>query len=284
MNLQNLNLLACVTHFVLAIGFLCWFIYLNNKYPNDPVKGIELSLREHVLELSAVDDNSDITAAWLSNMTTDVNVKNIQYLLVGFFVITGCFHLFYYLSGKKKDGAYNQVIQNQNNYFRWIEYSITSTIMLFIIAMTSGVKDMNIYYSILVSNLVMIMLGQTVETAVRDKKDWKTPMIGAFLLLVTNFFIIIRNLWQRLDQVNQFLTDHPNNVNVDGKTIPSWIKYMVFVMFFFYASFGFLSLYGAYTGKEYPIIEKGYIILSLVSKAQLGAFIAYGLGQRQQST
>jgi hypothetical protein len=205
-------------------------------------------------------------------------------MLVSFFFITACFHLFYYMSGKKQDGLYKKMINNKNNYLRWVEYSITATLMLLIISLTSGVKDVNVYYLIIVSNFVMISLGQTVETAVRDGKDWKIPMIGAFLLLISNFFVIIRSLWQRLDQVNTFLKEHPDNVNVDGKTIPSWIKYMVFTMFFFYSSFGFLSLYSAYTKKTYAFIEKGYIILSLVSKAQLGAFIAYGLGQRQSSS
>ena len=58
---------------------------------------------------------------------------------------------------------------------------------------------------------------------------------------------------------------------------------MIFVMFLFYASFGFISLYGAYRGNsyEYAIIERLYILFSFISKASLGIFIAIGISQRQ---
>jgi hypothetical protein len=210
-------------------------------------------------------------------------------MLIAFFVITGSFHLYYYLGNNElKEGesptwrtGYTYVIKNQNNFFRWIEYSITATLMLYVIAYTSGVKDTNVYLLLYATNIAMIALGQQVEVAVRDGGDWITPMVTSFLLLFAEFSIIARSFWQRLGQVNAFLEENPSFSN--GRRIPSWLNAMIIVLFLFFSCFGFLSLYASIRGTPYETVEKGYIILSFAAKATLGMFIAYGTSQRQQT-
>jgi len=290
-SLQDLNLYAAILHYVLAISFLSYFIYLNGQYPNTPVQGVELSLRDHSISIfkqNRCDTNlgpcdssgNQITASWVSTESGNVDIKTLQGALISFFLITGSFHLFYYLSGKKEDGVYNKVIENKNNYFRWIEYSITSTLMLYIIALTSGVKDTSIYMTLFSMNVSMIYTGQLVEVAARDGGDWKTPMILGFLLLFSEFSVIARAFWQRLDQVNSYLKNNINDPLTSGQTIPSWLNAMIIILFLFFSCFGFISLYGAYNNTPYESIEKWYLIASFGAKATLGLFISYGLGQR----
>jgi hypothetical protein len=301
-SLNSLNLSAAIMHFVLAIGFSIYFAVLNNKYPNQPIQGVELSMRDHVLELNDITDGScessdttycdssgnGIVSEWKSKVTANVDIKVIQGLLVSFFFITGSFHLFYYLgNGNPEDeptwrNGYSRAIKNSNNFYRWIEYSMTATMMLYIIAYTSGVKDTNIYLLLFATNVTMISLGQTIEVAIRDGKDWKLPMFTSFLLLIMEFVVIIRSFWQRLSQVNSFLTTSTLPSMTNGRTIPSWLNVMIIILFVFFACFGFVSLYGAYANTKYESLEKTYIILSFVAKATLGAFIAYGTAQRQQ--
>jgi len=295
-SLRHLNLYAAILHYSLAIGFSAFFISLNNQYPNnDAVEGIELSVRDHSInffqrstcipnEGPCDASGNQLTAQWISSETGKINVKTLQTMLVSFFLITGSFHLGYYLTNGEDDGtigsAYTRAIGNQNNYFRWIEYSITSTLMLYIIALTSGVKETSVYMSLFSMNVAMIYTGQLVEVAVRDGGDWKTPMILGFLLLFSEFAVIARTFWTRLDQVNNYLAAHTTNPLTNGQTIPGWLNAMIIVLFLFFSCFGFISLYGAYNNSQYESIEKAYLVASFAAKATLGGFVAYGLGQR----
>jgi hypothetical protein len=292
-SLQDLNLYAAIFHYVLAVAFSSYFLYINGKYTNTPVQGVELSLRDHTITIfkqNHCDTNlgpcdssgNQITAQWNSEQYSNVDIKVLQGALISFFLITGSFHLFYYLSGKNEDGIYNKVIENRNNYFRWIEYSITSTLMLYIIALTSGVKETNIYMTLFSINVSMIYTGQLVEVAARDGGDWKTPMILGFVLLLSEFSVIARSFWQRLSQVNSYLESNITDPLTKGQTIPSWLNAMIIILFLFFSCFGFISLYGAYNNTPYESIEKWYLIASFGAKATLGVFISYGLGQRVQ--
>jgi hypothetical protein len=275
--LKTYNLILAIIHFVLALSFKAYFSYLNNKYPNTTVQGVELSVRNHVLNI-APDNQSNIVGTWTSKREVEVPIETVQNLLMGFFLVTGAFHLYYYT---QHDGNYSKMINNGNNYVRWIEYSISSTMMLYIIAYVSGVKDANVYKSIFSMNIAMIYTGQVVEENIREGKNWYLPMAVGFMLMIAEFAIIIRDFNQRLDDVNKFTTTYPNLTN--GRSIPSWLRLMIYVLFLFFSSFGFISLYGAYSGTNYENVEKLYLLFSLLAKATLGAFIAYGTGQRQEN-
>lgn len=283
--LSTINLSAAILHFVLAISFGSYFVYLNNKYPNSPVQGIETSVREHELQYTSPDTlNATITRTWVSSEKSVFDIKNIQYLLVSFFFITGCFHLFYYFTnGSIEDkgigSVYTRVIDNKNNYFRWIEYSITATMMLYIIAYSSGVKDIEVYSLLAATNVAMIAQGQFVETAVRDGKDWVSPMLVGFLLLIFEFICIFRALQKRFAEINNYITSHP--IASNGFKVPSWLSYLGIIIFILFSSFGLISIYGAYCNVKYETVETLYIIFSFIAKATLGFFMSFGLSQRQ---
>ena len=284
MSLRQLNLSAAILHYCLAISFSVYFSHINKKYGNDPVRGVELSMRDHTVKITDTPDGDK--AVWESKETMKVDLKVIQGLLISFFFITGTFHLFYYIGNKETSNPsqpninnfYSNAIANQNNYFRWIEYSITATMMLYVIAYTSGVKDTNVYLMLFATNITMISLGQSIEVAVRDGKSWWIPMITSFLLLIAEFTVIMRSFWSRLKEVNDYLKTKPLDEN---DKIPSWLNVMIVILFVFFSCFGFVSLIGAYKHVSYEKIEKIYLILSFVSKASLASFIAYGTGQRQ---
>jgi hypothetical protein len=80
--------------------------------------------------------------------------------------------------------------------------------------------------------------------------------------------------------VDQFISSLPN---ARVGPVPQWITYMVIILFLFFSCFGFIALYQSiYPEVQYESIEKMYIILSLLSKATLGGFLAYGITWGQQ--
>jgi hypothetical protein len=198
--------------------------------------------------------------------------------LVGFFLVTAAFHLIYYTT---HDGLYTKMINTGNNYLRWVEYSISSTMMLYIIALISGVKDDNIYKSIFAMNVAMIYTGQVVEEKLQRGENWYAPMFVGFMLLMAEFGVIVRDFQSRISDIKTFSDANPSLFN--GRTIPDWVKYMIWILFIFFASFGFISLYGAYSGVEYERVEELYLLFSLLAKATLAGFIAYGTSRRQQA-
>lgn len=155
--------------------------------------------------------------------------------------------------------------------------------MIYIIALTSGVKDESFYITLFSINIAMIYMGQIVEEYIRDGKNWRIPMTLGFLLLLSEFGVIMKIFWTRLSEVNSFLDKNSDNPNIDNQKIPSWIKYMIIILFLLYSCFGFISLWSAISGVKYEYVEKVYIILSFIAKATLGIFLSYGLGQRQKN-
>lgn len=271
MSLTVLNWSASGLHALLGIFFSIYFPIINKNYPN---QGLELSIRDHVLHFTIQSDSS-ISTSWKSQVISTPSVVWIQRLVVSFFFITSLFHVYYAISPN-----YPMMVKNGNNYVRWIEYSFTSTIMLYVIAMLCNVKDANIYYLIGVCNIIMITQGQAVENAVQQGGNWILPMVSGFVLLLVTFSIIARNYIQRMNQENDFIKANPSAPYLP--TTQKWISYMMIVLFILFSCFGLVSLFGVYSGSSYQTMEIMYTVLSFLSKASLGFFVAYGSIQLQQ--
>ena len=56
-------------------------------------------------------------------------------------------------------GRYSKGLEEQRNYFRWVEYSISSSVMIVLIAQVTGVADITALISIFGVNAAMILFG-----------------------------------------------------------------------------------------------------------------------------
>ena len=295
-DLKMYNHMLTALHALLGVGFGAYFNHINKT--SDPVNfGLDFGIRRHKVDLIISNPPhtppvlADITRTWASERAGGPSVKTIEGLIILFFAVTSGFHAYYANSDN-----YATMLGNKNNYVRWIEYSISSTIMLYIIAFLSGVRDENIYQSIFALNIAMIYTGQLVEEYADEEIEilgktvpkWTLPMSLGFLLLFTEFGIIIREFNKAMDAVDRYNKKYKDTGNTVYEkfakilTIPSWIKYTVFGLFGFYSSFGLVSLYGVSTGAPYPKVERMYLLMSLLSKATLGGLVAYGLGERKK--
>jgi hypothetical protein len=149
--------------------------------------------------------------------------------------------------------------------------------MINIIALLCTVKDTNTFILLNSCNIVMIWLGQWVEERIRAGESPIIPMMASFFLLLSEFAIITREYLRHVSQIQTYIGTNPNI-----KPIPKWIPYMLIVLFIFFMSFGFVSIYQAYNPENYYDIEKIYIVLSLVAKTALGIFVAYGAAGGEQ--
>ena len=263
--LQKYNFVLFIVHIILAVIFIIYFRRVLD--PAKPVSSINLSLYDHVFKSDMTNPTGPLKV--ISEVAADVSESTIGNLIVSFFAITAAFHLFYALNPR---GVYLNAVLRGNNYFRWIEYSITATIMLFIIAILSGVKDIKSYFALLASAVAMIATGQWFETT-KGMARW-LPILVGFILLMAAFLTIWTSFRDRL-----------NDVNAAGIKLPTWLWATIIVLFIFYASFGFVPIAQIiFPGLNYRNAEKVYLTLSLTSKATLGMLVAYGFGQRAQSS
>jgi hypothetical protein len=273
MSLSSYNWTAFGVHLCLAIFFSVYFPIINEKFPQNPQLRNQMAMKDHKVVLSK-DSQNRLVLGWSSATTLSTSLTTVQGLLIAFFYITALFHLIYATSS-----IYPSLIKNNNNWLRWVEYSITSTLMIYIIALICTVKDTHTYILLGVCNITMILLGQFVEEKIKNKESALLPLSMSFFILFSEFGIIFREASNRLQQINAYVS--PNQTK--PTEFPLWIFFMVPILFLFFGCFGGVALFQSFfPDTDYESIEKIYILLSLVAKTTLGGFLAYGSAWGQQ--
>lgn len=267
-NLLIWNWVLFIIHLTLGIGLLIYF--------NVREEGSEIDFALYDIKLNYDEDQNPTATA---EEALGTNRKTVEYLIVSFFLVTAFFHLLY-ATNAFGSGAYLRAIQNNNNYFRWIEYAISASIMIVIINLISGVKSLDANILSLVGSIAVMLQGNSVETSLRrnldgyeKNKDYIIPTVTGWILLTAIFGIVVKNFFQRISEVKDA-----------GFDIPSWIPAVIFPTIFWYVSFGVVQLVQITRGGDYRKYEYTYLVLSLLSKAFLGIYLAFGLSQREDST
>ena len=154
-------------------------------------------------------------------------------------------------------GWYKRSMAQERNYWRWVEYSITSSLMIVLIAMVCGITDIAAMLAIFGVNAGMIFFGWLMEKYEKPgKPSWLSYWFGSFTGIIPWIAILI------------YLV----NPGIDGAKAPGFVYGIVASYFVFFMSFAVnMVLQYAQVGKwrDYLFGEKAYIILSLTSKSLL---------------
>jgi hypothetical protein len=209
---------------------------------------------------------------------------DLRDLLILFFGITSITHAFYLLTSFDNipliGGLYNKMIVNRNNYIRWIEYSITATIMINIVARSAGISNEDTLILINLATVAIMLQGQTIELALKEpptstkiQKLVIYNLVGWGLMLGI-FGIIISRFQQTISEIKK----------ATCANIPEFVKYVIYSQFIFYNLFGIWQLYHIFSVYDNPYydytkFEIGYTILSLFSKTILGVILGFGIDQ-----
>lgn len=175
-----------------------------------------------------------------------------------FLLLSAFFH--FLIASPLGSGRYGTELRNGRNRFRWVEYSISSTLMIVLISLVAGIVDLAAIIAISLVNVSMILFGWIMEMVNRpDGRVWWTPFwfgcvagIAPWLALVS--YIVV-------------------NVNQDGAQGPPGFVYgIIFSLFFFFNTFAinqFLQYRRVGKWSDYVYGESVYIVLSLVAKSIL---------------
>lgn len=155
---------------------------------------------------------------------------------------------------------YNKNLRRKENRARWIEYSISSSLMIFLIALVTGVMNLPALVAIFGANTMMILFGVLMESQSKPgegKTNWWPYIFGCLAGLVPWLAIIL--------QVIQ-----TERSSADG--IPGFVYGIIVSIFLAFNTFSInMVLQYKQVGrwKSYLFGESAYIFFSLVAKALL---------------
>ncbi len=147
------------------------------------------------------------------------------------------------------------------NRFRWVEYSLSATLMVLLIASYSGITDIAAVMAIAGANIAMILFGWLQER-MNPPGRTSTTMLPFWFGTIAGVVPWVA-IW----------------VNIIGAdTVPGFVYGIVIAELVFFFSFGlnqWLQYRGIGRWRDYAFGEKAYLVLSLAAKSVL-AWQIYG--------
>jgi hypothetical protein len=152
---------------------------------------------------------------------------------------------------------YKRNLLKKRNYGRWIEYSISSSLMIVLITMICGVTDIAAMIAIFGVNACMILFGLLMEKYENPgKPSWLSFWFGSFAGIIPWIAVVIY-IW---------------SPGLSGARPPGFVYGIIASYFVFFNCFAVnMVLQYKQVGRwrDYIFGEKAYILLSLTSKALL---------------
>ena len=186
---------------------------------------------------------------------TLINI-NIGYAVAAFLALSAFFHLL--VISPKVFPRYTAGLRKNHNTFRWVEYSLSSSIMIFLILQLNGIADFAALAGLFAVNASMILFGWLQERYTTPGDGDLLPFIFGSMVGVVPWLIIAINLIG------------PGNTST--ATMPGFVWGIIVSLFVFFNGFAIVQwLQYRAKGKwaDYLRGERTYIVLSLVAKTLL---------------
>lgn len=152
---------------------------------------------------------------------------------------------------------YERHLDRRSNYARWIEYSISASLMIVLIGFFVGIRDLAAVLGIFAANTAMILFGLLFERQqTPGRADWSAFWYGTLIGLAPWVAIAI------------YITQPPE--------VPGFVYAISVVQFLLFAGFAVnMALQYTQVGRwrDYRYGEISYILLSLTAKSALAWLI-----------
>ena len=238
--LRNYNIVAGILHLVQAVTF-GWFLLQLDTQVAFPVK---------------IEYMTGPPGSPLPSESVNLFDINLGAGVVAFLAMSAFFH--FLISSPWFFGRYAAGLKLNHNYFRWVEYSLSSSVMIWLIAQLCGVNDMAALFSIFAVNASMIMFGAMQEKYEKPGNGKFLPFIFGSMTGIVPWIII------------GIYTLQPGSK--DAAEVPGFVIGIIISLFIFFNTFAINQvLQYKQVGKwaSYLQGERSYITLSLVAKSIL---------------
>lgn len=153
---------------------------------------------------------------------------------------------------------YSAGIAAKRNYFRWVEYAVSSSVMIVLIAQVTGVSEISAIISIFGVNASMILFGWLQEKYEDPGSGGWLPFIFGCITGIVPWLVLLFYVF--------------SIGGVSDTSAPAFVYGIVFTIFVFFNSFALVQwLQYKKVGKwsDYIRGERTYITLSLIAKSAL---------------
>jgi hypothetical protein len=201
--------------------------------------------------------DSDPQSEEIVTLTNTVFDLRLGPLVAVFLLISAAAH--YLLASPVIYPWYVKNLKRHINYVRWYEYALSSSVMIVVIAMLSGMFDLPSLVLIFALNATMIFFGLMMElhNQTTDKTNWTAFNLGVFAGIVP--WVVI--FWYFSGAV----------ANSDD-AVPRFVYGIIASLFVFFNVFAvnmFLQYRKIGPWRDYLFGERMYILLSLFAKSAL---------------
>lgn len=204
-----------------------------------------------------------VTASYLmgppgSVFTDPVTLFTIRtgYAVALFLGLSSFFH--FLVASKAFFATYSKGLKNHINIFRWIEYSISSSLMILLIAQITGISNYGALVGIVGVNASMILFGWLQERYTKPGNGDLLPFIFGCIAGIVPWIVVL---------ISVLAPGSPSDA-----TPPGFVYGIIISIFVLFNAFAYVQ-YKQYKAKgkwkEYLRGERAYIILSFVAKAAL---------------
>ena len=219
-----------------------------------------LHLLQGVLVLAlATDFTLPITATYLLGPPGSADTEQVALFdvsvawgVASFLLLSAVFHLIVATVGA---GRYRSQLERGQNQFRWVEYAISSSIMIVLIAMLTGIYDVAALLALFGVNAGMIFMGSVQERYEAPGGSLWPFWLGTVLAVVPWIAIGV------------YLVSPGSSASPPGFVYG--IFFSLFVFFNTFAVTQFLQYKQIARWKDYVVGERTYILLSLLAKSAL---------------
>jgi hypothetical protein len=181
---------------------------------------------------------------------------NIGIGVVAFLGLSALFH--FLISSPWFFARYRNGLQQNHNYFRWVEYSLSSSIMIWLILAINGVTDIGALFAVFAVNAAMILFGALQEKYEEPGTGKLLPFIFGSMVGIVPWILIL---------IYFLRPGSASNVSAPGFVVGIVIS--LFVFFNTFAINQWLQYKQVGKWKSYLQGERTYITLSLIAKTAL---------------
>jgi len=197
-----------------------------------------------------------VETSTLAPLRENIGSLHIGPLVAGFLFLSSLAHIA--VSVPAGFRWYRDRLNRGMNPARWIEYSFSSSLMIFVIAMLVGVYDLSALILLFALNAMMILFGWIMElhNQTTQKTDWTSYWFGCLAGAIP-WVVIALYLF------------NAGEGEYRAPTFVYWIYFSIFLFFNIFAVNMALQYKRLGKWRDYLFGEKTYLILSLVAKSLL---------------
>ena len=234
--LRRLNIFAACLHFISGAVML----YLST--------GLKVPVTASFLKFDV------LTKSLFPQMSTLFEIK-LGPLVASFLFLSAIAHIIISLPGV--NAKYNEGLKKGINIFRWLEYALSSSVMIVVIALLVGISDIATLIAFFFLNACMILFGWMMElhNQSTQKVNWTSFIFGCFAGIGPWIGIAI------------YLAA-PGSAD-KAPNFVYWIFFSIFIFFNIFAINQVLQYKKTGKWSDYLYGERAYIILSFVAKSVL---------------